>query len=124
MASFHVMTLAAYEKLYDGSCDAWKEELREHLRKNRDIVENWVRETEGITMPHNQATYLAFLDCSGLGLENPAKFFLKEAKVMVSDGKIFGDGRSVRLNYGCTQSQLKEALARMSQALKKYKSGC
>ena len=124
MASFHVMTLAAYEKLYDGSCDGWKEELREHLRKNRDIVENWVRETEGITMPHNQATYLALLDCSGLGMENPAKFFLEEAKVMVSDGEIFGDRQSVRLNYGCPRSQLKEALDRMSQALKKYKSGC
>ena len=124
MASYNVMTLAAYEKLYDGSCDGWKEALRNHLRKNRDIVEKWVSETEGITMPHNQATYLAFLNCSGLGLENPAKFFLEEAKVMVSDGEIFGDRQSVRLNYGCPESQLREVLQRMEQALKKYKSGC
>ena len=118
------MTRAAYEKLYDGSCDTWKEELRDHLRKNRDIVEDWVSRMEGITMPHNQATYLAFLDCSGLGLENPAEFFLKEAKVMVSPGEIFADPQSVRLNYGCPESQLKEALSRMEEALKKYKSGC
>ena len=124
MASYNVMTLAVYEKLYDGSCDEWKEELREHLRRNRDIVEEWVNETEGITMPHNQATYLAFLNCSGLGLENPAEFFLKEAKVMLSDGEQFGDNQSVRLNYGCPESQLREALRRMEQALKMCKSGC
>lgn len=124
MASFNVLTLAAYEKLYDGSCDEWKESLRNHLRHNRDIVEEWVRRQEGITMPHNQATYLAFLDCSGLGLDNPSEFFLKEAKVMLSDGEIFGDRQSVRLNYGCTKSQLCEALERMERALKMYKSGC
>lgn len=124
MSSFNVMTLAAYEKLYDGSCDEWKEQLREHLRRNRDIVEDWVSRTEGITMPHNQATYLAFLDCSGLGLDNPAEFFLKKAKVMLSAGEIFGYSQGVRFNYGCPRSQLEEALERMDNALKMYKSGC
>lgn len=124
MACFDVLTLAAYRKLYDGSCDAWKEDLREHLRRNRDIVEKWVQDTEGITMPHNEATYLAFLDCRALVLQSPAKFFLKEAKVMLSDGEIYGDPQSVRLNYGCPESQLREALNRMDEALKKYKSGC
>lgn len=124
MASFNVMTLAAYEKLYDGSCDEWKEALRKHLRQNRDILEDWVSRTEGITMPHNQATYLAFLDCSGLGLENPADFFLKEAKVMLSDGEIFGDRQSVRLNYGCSRNQLCEVLERMENAIKMRKAGC
>ena len=124
MACFDVLTLAAYKKLYDGSCDLWKEELREHIRKNRDIVEAWVRRTEGITMPHNEATYLAFLDCRGLSLENPGVFFLKEAKVMLSGGEIYGDPQSVRLNYGCPESQLNEALRRMSQALENRKSGC
>ena len=50
--------------------------------------------------------------------------FLKEAKVMLSDGEIYGDPQSVRLNYGCPESQLREALNRMDEALKKYKSGC
>ena len=118
-ASFNVLTLAAYRKLYDGSCDAWKEGLREHLRKNRDIVENWVKETDGIEMPHNEATYLAFLDCRGLELENPADFFLKEAKVMLSEGEMYGDQQSARFNYGCPEEQLREALTRMTEALKK-----
>jgi cystathionine beta-lyase len=119
MASYNVMTLAAYRKLYDGSCDQWKEDLREQLRKNRDRVEQWVEATEGITVPHNEATYLAFLDCSGLGLEDPADFFLKKAKVLLSSGEMYGDKTCVRLNYGCSPGQLEEALTRMGNALKK-----
>jgi cystathionine beta-lyase len=89
MASYNVMTLAAYRKLYDGSCDQWKEDLR------------------------------AFLDCSGLGLEDPADFFLKKAKVLLSSGEMYGDKTCVRLNYGCSPGQLEEALTRMGNALKK-----
>lgn len=119
LPSANVLTLAAYEKAYDGSCDEWKEELRARLLKNRNIVMQWVSSVSGITVPRNEGTYLAWLDCSALGLENPAEFFEKEAKVLMSKGEIYGDCQCVRFNYGCPEAQLKEALDRMDQALKK-----
>lgn len=121
LPSGNVLTLAAYEKAYDGSCDGWKNELRERLIANRDIVEAWVAETEGITVPHNDGTYLAWMDCSALGLENPSEFFKTEAKVMMSDGQIYGNRQCVRFNYACPESQLREALARMKAALDKIR---
>jgi cystathionine beta-lyase len=112
-----VLTLAAYEKAYDGSCDRWKEELRDYLRENRDIAEARFAKIPEIKTPHNEGTYLLWLDCSGLGTEDPADFFLKRALVKVSSGKIYGYSRYVRFNYACPRSQLIEALDRMEEAI-------
>lgn len=119
LASANVLTLAAYEKAYDGSCDVWKNELRERLRANRSILEAWVDGIPQITVPHNEGTYLAWLDCSALGLENPSEFFREEARVMMSDGEIYGNRQCVRFNFACPEAQLREALSRMKEALDK-----
>ena len=113
----NVLTLAAYEKAYDGSCDQWKEELRDYLRENRDIAEARFAKIPEIQTPHNEGTYLLWLDCTGLGTEDPADFFLKRALVKVSSGKIYGYSRYVRFNYACPRSQLIEALDRMEEAI-------
>ena len=113
----NVLTLAAYEKAYDGSCEEWKEDLRAYLRENRDLAEERFRNIPEIRTPHNEGTYLLWLDCSALGMEDPAKFFLEKAHVMVSSGKIYGYQRYVRFNYGCPRTQLVEAIDRIENAI-------
>ena len=113
----NVLTLAAYEKAYDGSCDGWKAELRDYLRANRDYAHARLSAIAGLRLPHNEGTYLFWVDCSALGLANPAEFFEQEAHVKVCDGDIYGNRQCVRLNYGCPRSQLKEALDRMERAI-------
>lgn len=117
----NVLTIAAYEKAYDGSCDVWKEDLRTYLRENRDLAEERFRGIPEISTPHNEGTYLLWLDCSGLGMEDPAEFLLKKAHVKVSSGKIYGYQRYVRFNYGCPRSQLIEALDRIENAVRAWR---
>lgn len=119
--SGNVVTLAAYEKAYDGSCDQWKKELREYLAGNRDMAEDCFRKIPEIKLPHNEGTYLLWLDCSDMGLENPSEFFLEKAQVKVCDGEIYGYGQCVRFNYGCPRSQLQETLDRMEKAIEKWR---
>jgi cystathionine beta-lyase len=72
-----------------------------------------------LTVP--QATYLAWLDFSAYKLKkSPYDFFLKEAKVALSDGRIFGKGSEdyVRLNFGCPRSILEQGLERMKRSLR------
>jgi len=114
----NVVTLAAYEKAYDGSCALWKEELRDYLRANRDLAEARFKNIPEINTPHNEGTYLLWLDCSALGVEDPAAFFLEKARVKVASGEIYGCKEFVRFNFGCPRSQLVEALDRMEQAVK------
>jgi cystathionine beta-lyase len=66
-------------------------------------------------MAHVEATYLAWIDCSGM--PNALELFLKNG-VALSPGAQFGDARFVRLNFGTQRKTLAEALARISASVK------
>lgn len=119
--SSNVLTLAAYEKAYDGSCDEWKDELRDYLRGNRDYLESRIAGIPELRMTHNEGTYLSWIDCSSLKLENPRNYFFEEAKVQFSDGANYGNVQFVRLNFGCPRAQLKETLDRMEAAIERLR---
>jgi len=114
---FHAARVA-----FSGQCDGWLKELRRYLKGNRDFVVDYVTEympDVRTTVP--EATYLAWLDFTQLNLKkSPFDFFLKKAKVALSDGAIFGEGGNghVRLNFGTSHKWLEEGLERMRKALK------
>lgn len=107
---------------YSGKCDTWLRDLRRYLTDNR----NWFVDAVTQRMPEVRvtvpdATYLAWLDFSELKLRpSPYQFFLKQAKVALSDGGKFGKGSEqfVRLNFGTSRKWLEEGLERMRKALK------
>jgi cystathionine beta-lyase len=101
----YIAALAAYR---DG--DAWLQAQLEYLRGNRDLVEKSI----GLPMAHVEATYLAWIDCSGL--DNALELFLKNG-VALSPGSQFGDARFVRLNFGTQRALLKQALERINASL-------
>lgn len=107
----------AMEKAFDGSCDEWKKEVVEYIRANRDYVEERIGAIDGLSVTHNEASYLAWIDCRETGIEDPAGFFRKEALVYMNSGEDFGAKGFVRMNYACPRSQVKEALDRMEAAL-------
>ncbi|MBI3175621.1 MAG: pyridoxal phosphate-dependent aminotransferase [Chloroflexi bacterium] len=120
------MGLFAAQTAFSGQCDGWLAELREYLSANRDFLVNYVSEylpEVRITFP--SATYLAWLDFSrlvesGRISESPFKYFLKNARVAFSDGKIFGAGYEnfIRLNYGCPRATLEQGLERVRKSLR------
>ncbi|MBC2659653.1 putative C-S lyase [Pseudomonas sp. MSSRFD41] len=100
--------------------DAWRQELIAYLQSNRDYLLEAVRtRLPGIHMHAPQGTYLAWLDCSALGLDDPHAFFLKQAKVGLSAGLEFGDDcqQFVRLNFGCPRALLEEGIRRLERSL-------
>ena len=107
---------------YAGDCDSWLRSLRRYLTDNR----NWLVDTIWQSMPEVRvtvpdATYLAWLDFSELKLKpSPFQFFMKQARVALSDGGRFGMGSEqfVRLNFGTSRKWLEEGLERMKRALK------
>jgi cystathionine beta-lyase len=118
------MGLHAAQVAFSGQCDGWLSELRRYLKDNRDFLVDYVTERmPGVRITIPQATYLAWLDFTQLGLKSsPYEFFLKNAKVALSDGAIFGEtGRGhVRLNFGTSRRILTQALDRMRKALRSF----
>jgi cysteine-S-conjugate beta-lyase len=116
------MGLFAARTAFSGVCDGWLKELRRYLTGNRDFIVEYVTEfmpDVRLTIP--DATYLGWLDFTQTGIDgSPFEFFLKRAKVALSEGKIFGkEGAShVRLNFGTSRKLLAQGLERMQKALK------
>jgi putative C-S lyase len=103
----YVAALAAY-----GAGGEWLEALLDYLRGNRDLVEREVASMPGLSMAHVEATYLAWIDASGIAADDPQAHFLAHG-VALSPGAQFGSPRFVRLNFGTQRARLAEALARM-----------
>jgi cystathionine beta-lyase len=114
--------LIAAQTAFSGECDDWLKDLRHYLTDNRDFIVGYVSEyMPNVRMTIPDATYLAWLDFTQTGINgSPYEFFLKNAKVAVSDGKIFGrEGEGhVRLNFGTSRKLLAQGFERMGKALR------
>lgn len=103
------------------SAQPWLDEVLPYLRANRDFAQQTLSDRiPEIQFHRPEATYLAWLDASELGLEgSPAAHFLRQGRVALSDGRAFGEGweRYVRLNFGTSRALLGDIIDRMATAL-------
>lgn len=107
----YLAALAAYR-----DAEAWLAAQLDYLRANRDLVQRAVAAMKGLQMAHVEATYLAWIDASGLGTADPHAHFLKHG-VALSPGAQFGAPGFVRLNFGTQRARLEAALARIASAV-------
>ena len=116
--SVHDASLFAYEAAIAAYRDggAWLEAQLEYLRGNRDLVETTVKRLPGVQTVHLEATYLSWIDCSGLGVPDPHAHFLEHG-LALSPGADFGAPRFVRFNFGTQRKLLREALSRFERAV-------
>ena len=80
----------------------------DYLRENRDLVTRTLGNLPGIKIAKLEATYLAWIDVSGLQLDDPIAIF---------EAGGVGDKRFVRLNFGCSRPLLQQALERMVKVI-------
>jgi cystathionine beta-lyase len=117
------MGLFAAQAAFSGQCDGWLRDLRRYLTENRNFLLTYVTENMPevrTTIP--AATYLGWLDFTSTAINgSPFEFFMKEARVALSDGKIFGEeGQGhIRINFGTSRKLLEEGLEKMKRALDK-----
>jgi cystathionine beta-lyase len=116
--SVHDATLFGYEAALAAYRDGqpWLNALLDYLRGNRDLLQAAVARLPGVEMAHLESTFLAWIDCSGLGLADPHAHFLKHG-LGLSPGADFGAPGFVRLNLGTQRSVLSDALARFERAV-------
>ena len=114
-----ILGYTACEAAYRDS-EPWRQALLATLRSNRDtLLEVLARDCPDIVVEAPiEATYLAWMNVSRLGLADPLGYFESHG-VGLSDGAPFGaaPGTYLRLNFGCPRSTLLEALARIKRAV-------
>ena len=89
-----------------------------YLEDNRDYLAGEIEKIGGMSMAVPEGTYLAWIDCSGLGLDrSPYSFFFDEAKLVFNEGSTFGKnyGSYIRLNFGCPFETLRFAVEKIKK---------
>ncbi|MEZ5278755.1 MAG: PatB family C-S lyase [Opitutaceae bacterium] len=103
--------------------EPWRLALLDHLRANRDRLLDFVRrELPGVTANPIEATYLAWLDISPLGLRNPVTHFESHG-IGLSGGREFGGADQVRLNFACPTTTLEQGLQRLKNGVEAARTG-
>jgi cystathionine beta-lyase len=99
----------------------WLRRLVDELDANRRLLVDLVSEQlPGVGLVVPEATYLAWLDLSGLGLgDDPSGELVRRARVALSPGPTFGSGGQghARLNYATSPEILREAIRRIADCL-------
>lgn len=97
--------------------DDWLDQLRGEIDDNRALLTRALGEAlpEVVVTPAD-ATYLAWLDCGALGLEDPAARFLERGRVALSAGTRYDRTASgwARFNLGTSPEVIEEAVRRMA----------
>lgn len=127
------LTEAAYK---DGL--EWNKNLCKYLGENAELITSFFNEHDlGIKMVNGKASFVTFLDCTGVYdkikkkvEETPEKyestsggvlsrFFGVEALVAMNDGSWFGEQyyKFVRFNYGTSRDKVYNALLRIKKAV-------
>jgi len=102
--------------------EEWLDELLEYLKSNIEFLEQYIaKEMPKIGVIKPEGTYLVWLDCRDLGFSYSEleERMLKQAKVWLDEGYIFGQGGECfeRINVACPRETLRQALERMKNAL-------
>jgi cystathionine beta-lyase len=117
----NIFGLTAMEAAYREG-DAWLGQLLDYLQGNLEVTMTYFQERiPKIKVIRPQGTYLLWLDCRALELDDMTlrKFMREQARVGFDDGFVFGEGGSgfQRMNIACPRSLLREALGRIEEAV-------
>jgi len=107
----YVATQAAYR---DGG--SWRHDLIDYLADNYAYLQSTLGQTNGLVVEPIQATYLAWIDATGLDLDDTQQFF-EQWGVGLSSGEQFGQPQYIRLNFACPRATLEEGVRRMQAAV-------
>jgi cystathionine beta-lyase len=101
--------------------EPWLDSLLCVIDRNRSLMAELLpAQLPGARYVQPQATYLAWVDCSALGLgDDPAAVFVERGRVAVADGRDFGEEGAghVRVTMGTSAAVLREVVERMAAAL-------
>ncbi|MGP6086968.1 MalY/PatB family protein [Antarctobacter jejuensis] len=98
----------------------WVDELVQYLDGNRRLFDEGINAIPGVSSMPMEATYLAWVDFAGTGMEREefTRRVEQEARIAVNHGPTFGYGgeRYLRFNFATPRSRVAEAVERMQKA--------
>ncbi|MGN0172959.1 MAG: MalY/PatB family protein [Acutalibacteraceae bacterium] len=124
-SNLNIMALSAVKAAYkDG--EQWLDTLLQYLQNNIAYLKNEISNNVSVSLINTEGTYLAWLDCRKLNINNAGldNLFLNQAGVWLHNGATFGNAGKgfMRMNVACPYSVLKEAVKRINAVVDKNKN--
>lgn len=121
----------AAKEAYVGSQDE-VEEMRKNFERRRNLIVQLSKEIPGLEVNVPQGAFYLFPKCSSYFGKSDGKrtindsndfamYLLEEAHVATVGGDAFGDNECFRMSYATSDSNIKEALKRIKEALSRLK---
>jgi len=119
-----VLSHVAFESAYTHG-KKWLEELKIHLYKNYEMLKKLCEKyPEKVKLTPIEATYLAWIDCRGMNLNDRElkDFFVKKAKLGLNPGLGFGENGLgfMRLNFAVSLEKMEKIINNLEMALDKF----
>lgn len=120
----NVISTIVFKEVYTKG-HIWLEELKIHLYDNYFLLKKLLdRYNNIIKLTPIEATYLAWLDCSGMNLSHNQieDFFISDVKIGLNSGILFGDNGALymRLNFAIGKKQMYKVIKRLELALDRF----
>jgi cysteine-S-conjugate beta-lyase len=115
----NLLGIIAMETAYRQGKD-WLEQVLAYMEDNIKFMIDFIeKRLPGIKVIKPEATYIVWLDCRELGIDNLFEFIINKANVLLNEGSLFGVcGRGFqRINIACPRSTLEKALLRIEKAI-------
>ncbi|WP_100013210.1 PatB family C-S lyase [Lentibacillus sediminis] len=101
--------------------EAWLDELKTVLEKNRNYVIEELESRTNLKVTRTEGTYLLWIDCRGLELDDQAlnKFMVEKARVGLNKGLDYGEegGYFMRMNIACPKALVEDGVERLITAV-------
>jgi cystathionine beta-lyase len=112
--------LVACQAAYEHG-EGWLHELHGYLAENLKVLKAFAASQPGITLVEPEGTYLAWLDCRGLGMSSDElrDFMRNKGRVFFDEGVLFGEsGKGFeRVNLACPRAMLEQACSGIKRAI-------
>ena len=107
--------------------EAWLDALRDYIYENKKLAASYIGgEIPIVKLVPSQATYLLWLDCSGLMgcAEEAVGYLRRETGLYLSEGRQYGGNgvNFLRMNIACPKSVLQDGLVRLKAGLSSYET--
>ncbi|WP_235734500.1 aminotransferase class I/II-fold pyridoxal phosphate-dependent enzyme [Nocardioides alcanivorans] len=115
----HLAVLAQTAAYSEG--EGWLDQVLGELTDRRALLADLLaEELPQVRIAPSAATYLSWLDCSALGLDDPTQTFLDKGRVALAQGWRYDPLRGrqwARINHATSPEVLTEAVRRMAASL-------
>ena len=118
----------ALEAAYTPEGKDWLDQLCRVIGRNYSLLREEFRSSlEEFPVCILEGTYLAWIDChvlmdKGISSEKIEEELLKEEKVWINAGKMYGDDSFIRINLACPESLCHEGIGRIVRGLRRLLS--